>query len=279
MAIVRKLTAKSWIGRRINAIVRAHSNPSTGLSRTGNGNRDKYDHFAVIDVPKFDFDRIRNEIMSQWVESEAESENGTVIRARYCSFTLQDAKREYVKKEANWHWLDRELSSNLAGETGAVYIYKGAISAITMRQLSSDALEFCRSHMSNELSHLSMFQYIVPKGKHTRLLPLWKMAGWTLGFIPTILGGSRALYVTVEAVETFVEQHFQEQIIPLKKQDKCHELIRLLEHCCEDEVHHKEDAAKQLLDENADLDAWWVQPWSLMVRFGSATAAEIARRV
>ena len=240
-----------------------------GVSSTG--------HTSTI---TFDFENIRNEVMDYWLQSEAASPYGKATNARYCSFTLQDARREYLKPSANWHWLDRELSSNLAGETGAVYIYKGALSALNIRPINADVLEFCQSHMVNESSHLRMFQYIVPHGKHTRLLPIWKMAGWTLGFLPTLLGGSRALYVTVEAVETFVEEHFQEQIVFLKSQNQCPHLVQLLEHCCEDEVHHKEDAARRLLHgSDCEFDAWWVKPWAVVVNGGSAFAAQIARRV
>eukprot|EP00980_Cylindrotheca_fusiformis_P007204 scaffold1525_cov142-Cylindrotheca_fusiformis.AAC.4 len=220
--------------------------------------------------------------MNYWMIAEAASPNGTTTHARYCCFTFHDARREYLKPSSNWHWLDRELSSNLAGETGAVFIYKGALAALSIRPINGDVLEFCQSHMANETSHLQMFQYVVPDGKHTKLLPVWKIAGFTLGFFPTLLGGSRALYVTVEAVETFVEEHFQDQIVPLKQQNACPKLIELLEHCCADEVHHKEDAARRLLEGKSnitDLKAVWVKPWSSIVKGGSALAASIARRV
>eukprot|EP00593_Proboscia_inermis_P002823 CAMPEP_0171297872 /NCGR_PEP_ID=MMETSP0816-20121228/6619_1 /TAXON_ID=420281 /ORGANISM="Proboscia inermis, Strain CCAP1064/1" /LENGTH=191 /DNA_ID=CAMNT_0011772471 /DNA_START=150 /DNA_END=725 /DNA_ORIENTATION=+ len=191
-----------------------------------------------------------------------------------------------MKKNAKWHWLDKELSSNVAGETGAVYIYKGALAAIALRSdITNEARDFVKDHMTNESAHLSSFQSVVPNHKHTRLLPAWRAAGWTLGFIPTVLGGSNALYVTVEAVESFVEEHYQHQIGRLKDpavEDKCVELVRLLEHCCADEVHHKEDAVEKLLvgvDKNEKFKAWWRSPWSKLVHIGSLTAAEIARRI
>ena len=218
--------------------------------------------------------------MNYWLVAEAASPEGSTTNARYCCFTYHDGRREYLKPSANWHWLDKELSSNFAGETGAVHIYKGALAALLIRPINDDVLEFCQSHMANEASHLQMFEYIVPGGKRTKLLPIWKLAGFTLGFFPTLLGGSRALYVTVEAVETFVEEHFQDQIFPLKKQNACPDLVQLLESCCEDEVHHKEDAARRLLNqENPGIDAFWVQPWASIVKGGSALAAEIARSV
>ena len=106
------------------------------------------------------------------------------------------------------------------------------------------------------------------------------MAGYQLGFWPTFLGGSKALYVTVQNVEDFVEGHFQEQIVRLRKEQSCLELLKLLEACCEDEVHHKDDAARQLLGKNRSKKLpWWAGPWARLVKFGSALAADVARRI
>lgn len=241
----------------------------------------------------FDFVQIRNEIIQNWLDAETKcSDSSSSTKAQYCCFTYNDGVRAYQQKSAKWHWLDRELSSNMAGETGAVYIYKGAMFAMNYvrpRSFTSQAHEFVQEHYQNEMSHLQYFQSIVSDGKYTSLLPLWRMAGWTLGFVPTVVGGSEALYVTVHAVESFVEEHYQDQIQPLRQQGNSNELLRLLEHCCEDEVHHKNDAKEKLLTSSGSsdgdttetqiLNAWWVQPWSLIVRQGSIIAAEIARRI
>jgi len=238
--------------------------------------------------PKFDFEKIRNEIIQNWLNAEAASPAGTQIRARYCTFTYLDGVRAYQEPRARWHWLDRELSSNLAGETGAVSIYQGALKALSFRNnkdRDTSALEFCKEHMRNETNHLKLFERIVgdDKNKHTRLLPMWRLAGWMLGFVPTAVGGRRALYVTVQAVESFVEEHFQEQIIPLKDKGSAPELVKVLEYCCQEEVHHRQDAARRLLQDGDSVESlskvWWVQPWSIIVQRGSSIAAEVARRV
>lgn len=250
-------------------------------------------HPAAVNSTPFDYDLIRKEIFSYWMKAHASSPQGQVTTARYCCYTHNDAQRAYLHPSTTWHWLDGELSSNLAGETGAVHIYKGAMDALSLRQRgrqqqqqqsSSTSLnrvvEFCQEHKMTEESHLQMFEFIVPKEKRTRLLPVWKVAGWTLGFVPTLLGGARALYVTVEAVETFVEQHFKEQIKILETQKECPRLVELLKHCCEDEIHHKQDAKEKLLNSNDfDEDALGVKAWATIVKGGSALAADIARRM
>lgn len=220
--------------------------------------------------------KIREEIAQHWLSAEAKNGNGT--KAQYCSFTHQDGIKAYHKSSANWHWLDRELSSNVAGETGAVYIYKGALAAMTLRPTTLEGKCFVQQHMANEANHLQLFESIVPEGKHTILLPIWRISGWLLGFLPTLLGGNKALYITVEAVESFVEEHYMQQIQPLKQIGTTKELVGLLEHCCEDEVHHKEDAAQKLLNSN-HYNSWWAQPWSTIVMTGSRIAADIARRI
>jgi len=210
------------------------------------------------------------------------AEKNDVRNAQYCTFTYNDGARLYDLPSAPWHWLDRELSSNVAGETGAVFIYHGALAAMRIRPCPGAAQAFAEEHRANEAEHLRLFEMVIPASKHTALLPVWRVAGWTLGFLPTLLGGPRALYVTVEAVETFVEEHYNEQIELLRRRGDAAELVRLLQHCCEDEVHHKEDAALKLLGTvpaGEVFRAWWALPWAAVVRKGSQIAAEIARRV
>ena len=138
---------------------------------------------------------------------------------------------------APWHWLDREMSSNMAGEVGAVCIYDGAAAALSLRgTASAETLRFVDEHREAERRHLELIERLLPPHKHTRLLPMWRAAGFALGFAPALVS-DRALFKTVEAVETFVEEHYGEQIGPLKVHGRCPQLVALLEHCCADEAH------------------------------------------
>jgi demethoxyubiquinone hydroxylase (CLK1/Coq7/Cat5 family) len=188
----------------------------------------------------FDIAKVREEIFQNWLTAEAEKP--LTNRDPPCRrFTYQDGVKAYNARNSTWFWLDRELSSNMAGETGAVYLYKGALAALKILNPSpltssrshncnsraNDAGKFCQEHMTNEETHLQLFQSILPNSKYTMLLPVWRFAGWTVGFLATLIGGCKGLYVTVEAVETFVEEHYQQQIARLKQRGKAPELVRL----------------------------------------------------
>lgn len=182
---------------------------------------------------------------------------------------MDDVKRG-IKRYPVWGWLDRELSSDIAGETGAVFIYRGAKAALRHSD-DKEALAFVTEHQRAEEKHLSYLEQVVRV--HTRLLPVWRVLGWTLGFAPTFVGGPPALYATVFHVESFVEQHYKSQIAQLNDPHPDVQAVKgLLERCCADEVHHKDEALARFSN-NLGYEMWgWV------VRTGSALAAECARR-
>ena len=211
---------------------------------------------AACEPTTFDIASIRTEIVA-----EHANHSGNTI--------------PYDEPSESWLWLDKELSSNMAGETGAVYIYAGAQAALQLRGDAAEAtLAFVEEHRATELTHLELLEQLIPPHKHTRLLPAWRAAGFALGFAPALLS-DRALFLTVEAVETFVEEHYGDQVAPLRASGRCPKLLELLEHCCADEVHHKEDAGARAGDAPGVVG----RSWMAVVRIGSAVAAEIARRV
>lgn len=239
----------------------------------------------------FDLPGIRREILDKWLREEAKKP-GRPRAAAYCNFTYADGERLFHSRGSTWHFLDREMSSNVAGETGAVQIYQGALAAMGVRTavgapLPPDALAFAQEHRRTESEHLELMKHVVASERRTSLLPLWNVAGWLLGFAPTLVAGRAGLFATVEAVETFVEEHYVHQITTLRAEGGCDELIRLLEHCCAEEVHHKDDAANRLSEALGATDgarrgvvaSTLLPAWMTVVRVGSAVAADVARRV
>ena len=138
-------------------------------------------------------------------------------------------------------WLWRELRSDHAGETGAVMIYRGILAA----SRSDEVCRFAREHLDTEREHLRLMEILVPPQQRSRLLGIWRLAGWLTGALPAVFG-ERAVFRTIEAVETFVDDHYAAQTAKLARQDDYHMLHDLLERCRLDEVGHRDDASRRL---------------------------------
>lgn len=183
--------------------------------------------------------------------------------------------------------LVKDLRSDHAGETGAVQIYRGASAAMLYLgrdgRFSDGARAFVAAHQRTEEQHLSYFDQLLDPPKRSKLLPLWRAAGFSLGFLPTAIGGERALFATVEAVETFVEVHYLQHIIPLASRppgspQRHAELLKLLRHCCADEVHHRDDARQRWLAPGEERPLW-ARLWAAVVEKGSQAAVAVCRNV
>ncbi len=170
--------------------------------------------------------------------------------------------------------LDRRLQADLrsdhAGETGAVWIYRGILA------LSRDPVvrQFAQEHLLTEQTHLSFFEDWLPASVKSRLIPLWKLSGWMLGALST-LGGRRGVFHTIAAVETFVVEHYQDQIDYLRDKREHREIRAVLRRFQRDEDHHREDAASR----DASEPGWFARKWCRVVGEGSRLAVVAARRL
>lgn len=135
--------------------------------------------------------------------------------------------------------------------------------------------KFCGEHVQAESLHLALMEALLDGPQRTALVPLWRLSGFYLGFVPTVLLGPRGLYATVEPVETFVVGHYEEQYGPLEEQGLAPKLCAALRVCCADEAHHRDDAAERAGPPGSLLRS----AWAAVVRGGSAGAAHVARLV
>jgi 3-demethoxyubiquinol 3-hydroxylase len=170
-------------------------------------------------------------------------------------------------------YLERELRSDHAGETGAVFIYKG-IAAVAKISNDAELLSLAKHHGATEEAHLQLIESVLANHLRSHLLALWRIAGWLIGAIPAMFG-RRAVYATVMAVETFVEQHYQSQIDYLIKSGTDPELLALLKRCQADEIAHKNEAKAMVL---AALP-FALRIWCAVVRWGSSSAVMVARQI
>ena len=135
-------------------------------------------------------------------------------------------------------WVLADLRTDHAGEVGAVCIYQGVL-----RFSRDPALRaFAEHHLATKQKHLGLIAAWLPVAQHSRLLPVWRMARFLTGALPALFG-PKAVYATIEAVETFVDHHYEEQVRALASQPALSGLRQILLDCQADEVAHRDEAA------------------------------------
>lgn len=164
----------------------------------------------------------------------------------------------------------RELRSDHAGETGAVWIYKGILAVSR-----DDALrEFAQHHVETEQAHLEFFEDWLPRRWQTRLTGLWKLSGWLLGAVPALFG-KRAVFTTIRAVESFVDHHYARQVDMLECNPHWAPLQEQLQAFRDEEIAHRDDAAARLRDTTSGFGT---RLWNGIIASGSAAGVIAARR-
>lgn len=165
-------------------------------------------------------------------------------------------------------WLVRELRSDHAGETGAVWIYRGILACTRDPVLT----EFARRHLATESEHLRLIEGVLSPRDRSWLLPAWRAAGFVTGALPALVG-RKATFATIQAVETFVDHHYQAQIDRLDPTGPHAGLRDLLERCRLDECAHRDEAASRLANPPGPV----LRLWTAVVARGSAGAVVLAR--
>ena len=163
------------------------------------------------------------------------------------------------------------IRSDHAGEMGAVWIYKGARLAFWSEKIRSMAFE----HGETEKQHLVVMDYLLPISERSKLIFLWKIMGFGLGFISSLFG-FKAFCHTINIVETFVEKHYGEQIRHLERSGKGLGLLIVLRKCCEEEVAHKEESAERVANSG---EPRLLFIWRLIVESFSNVAVSVAKKL
>lgn len=165
-------------------------------------------------------------------------------------------------------WLTAELRSDHAGETGAVWIYKGILAV----SRNSEVREFSAAHLQTEQGHLALISDILPPGERSWFLPIWRLAGFLTGALPALFGAN-AVFATIDAVETFVDGHYQQQIDRLTDEPSQAGIRALLVACQEDEISHRDEARAAQQSSPSSL----LRAWCWLVGAGSEAAVSLAR--
>lgn len=167
-------------------------------------------------------------------------------------------------------WLQRDLRADHAGEVGAVAIYRGLGRTARTDDVRAMALE----HGATERRHRDTLAALVPRPHRSRLLFVWRLMAFGLGALAG-LGGRRAAYLTIDAVETFVDAHYGAQLERLAATPALHDIATRLAACHADELAHRDEARAALGHATGALAA----SWRAIVASGSRLAVAAARRV
>lgn len=161
-----------------------------------------------------------------------------------------------------------DLRSDHAGETGAVCIYRGILAISRDKAVRA----FAEAHLKTEQQHLALMTALLPTQQQSKLLPIWRIAGWLTGALPAFFG-AKAIFLTIDAVETYVDQHYAEQVDKLRARPADRELLKLLEACRLDEVAHRDDARGRYTTRRT-----LGRLWASLVGRGSLAGVYLARR-
>ena len=159
-----------------------------------------------------------------------------------------------------------DLRTDHAGETGAVFIYKG----ILLVSKDNEIINFSKNHLETELKHLQVLDQILEDSQKSKLLFLWRALGFLTGLIPSLFG-KNAIYSTIYYVESFVETHYEEQIKLLNRKDNL-QLRNLLGELKNDEANHKIDSQKRFNKSNIIYFFW-----GRIITIGSKIAVSISK--
>ena len=163
-----------------------------------------------------------------------------------------------------------DLRSDHAGETGAVWIYKGMLFVSRDEKVRA----FANHHLQTESQHLELMSALLPPLRRSWLLVPWRIAGFVTGALPALLG-QRTVFATIAAVETFVGIHYQQQIDALSQRPEHAALRQVLIDCQSDEHAHRDEANAYLTHPPRGMLALWC----VAIGSGSAVAVTLARKL
>ena len=113
--------------------------------------------------------------------------------------------------------LEEIIRVDHAGEHGATSIYKGTLDILNLFG-DEKTISIIQEMAEGEKKHVKEFNRLIKDKsiRPTALLPIWKIAGYSLGALSAIQG-KNAIMVCTEAVEEVIDKHYSDQIEELEQ--------------------------------------------------------------
>lgn len=171
-----------------------------------------------------------------------------------------------------------------AGEFGAKVIYNGQIAALKLKKADKETIDLIKHMKEQEDVHFDYFDEEVKRQKvrPTIMQPFWRIGGFAMGFF-TALADERAAMTCTTAVEETIDQHYQEQLETLEKEEKylseeqkleAEKLKERIEKFREEELEHRDIG----YENDADKLSYF-NPLSSAIKGATKFAIAVSKRI
>jgi 3-demethoxyubiquinol 3-hydroxylase len=200
-------------------------------------------------------------------------DNGSDSLSRESKNRNVESSSPFLADPRRKHVIDRMLRVNHAGEIGARQIYAGQL-AVFGGSVVGQVIQ----HMADqEQKHLDTFNRLIieRRVRPTAMMPIWNVAGYTLGLGTALLGKEAAMACTV-AVEEVIAEHYNDQVRTLLQDGWQHEenLRAIFREFRDDELEHKDTG----LEHDAEKAPLY-KGLSAVIKAGCRTAIFITERL
>eukprot|EP00188_Purpureofilum_apyrenoidigerum_P004814 Plantae.Rhodophyta-Purpureofilum_apyrenoidigerum.ctg5742.p1 GENE.Plantae.Rhodophyta-Purpureofilum_apyrenoidigerum.ctg5742~~Plantae.Rhodophyta-Purpureofilum_apyrenoidigerum.ctg5742.p1 ORF type:complete len:245 (-),score=55.80 Plantae.Rhodophyta-Purpureofilum_apyrenoidigerum.ctg5742:89-823(-) len=169
--------------------------------------------------------------------------------------------------------IDKMIRVDHAGELGARQIYAGQLAVFRGTPIESTIQEMA----DQEKKHMDAFDGLIAarRVRPTAMMPIWRVAGYALGFGTAMLGKEAAMACTV-AVEEVIAEHYNDQVRQLMEDDFQDEgeLRDMFKEFRDDELEHKDTGI-----EHDAASAPMYRPLTRVIKAGCYAAIFVSERV
>jgi len=172
---------------------------------------------------------------------------------------------------------------NHAGEFGAKVIYSGQIAALKLKR-DHESVSLVKHMKEQEDAHFEYFnqEILAQKIRPTIMQPLWKIGGFTLGFLTGLIDKKAAMCCTT-AVEEVIDEHYQQQLDLIKKEEsflnknereKIVTLKEKIQKFRDEELEHRDIGY-----EHKAADLAYFKPLSALIKFTTKFAIAVSKKI